>query len=221
MNDYVFAGIVLSILIIIVLIWYYNPYAWSKLSFKQGDLVAVPIPSGKNWYSLRFKKCIFNVTNNANGEVLINGDVSGVLNDVARGYTKADCENYSISASYFTLPIALNPFLFQFPANTASGVRDSSNNPLSPWCNSIQTCSTSSDCSGLGNCVLTTSPNNSGCEKIQADSSVDLPGSPVCYTDPTTNVSSWVDANSSTLPRQCQLCKNNLTVTLNIQYRYI
>lgn len=223
MNDYVFILIVLSIFIIIIMAWYYNPNAWHKLSFSKGELVTIPIPEGKGIYSLRFRKCIFNVTNGS--QVLINGDVSGVLNDVARGYSKSSCEKYSIKPTELTLPAPLNSFLFQFPANMAKDVRDANGVPKSPWCTAGLTgCSTDSDCASksLGACVIDSAPNNSGCASISPPSVTDpSTNQQICYTDPDTGQSMWVNPSTFSFPKQCQLCANDLTVTLDIQYRYI
>jgi|688.fasta_scaffold292769_3 hypothetical protein len=225
MNDYVFILIVLSILIIISMAWYYNPREWQSASFSKGEMVSVPIPAGKGLYSLRFKNCIFNVI--SDGKTLIKGDVSGVMNDVAKGYSKSSSEKYSISATDFTLPAPLNAFLFQFPENAPSIARNSAGVPIAPWCNppTIISCSSDSDCNtnSLGSCVVVSSSVNN-CKSISAptvDTKATPPENYVCYTDPSTHISSWVLQNDPNLPRQCQLCTNDLTVTLDIQYRYI
>lgn len=220
--------IVLVIVLVACVIWYHGT-GWQTTSCKQYENILINAPKGIS--TLRFRNAIFTVASST-GTVLYSGNVSGVLNDMVKAFAPANNPQLGITQPVnFQLPTPLNPFSFQFPGkNDKNSVLDSNGNFKSiggfSICdsNSSPPCSADSDCSNytvngvtynLGKCAAkrfsdgTCGNNNfsSGANATTADTSQ------VCQSG------NWVPASS--IPGNCELCPNNLSVTLTLEYRII
>lgn len=102
-------AIVVVLLIVAAFVWYYNPGAWKKFSYKGGDAVAFTGGPTTSVERLRFRKCQF--ATQSPSKVSQSWDVSSVLNGMAVAY-KGSNAGKTVLTLGGSARIPLNPFSF-------------------------------------------------------------------------------------------------------------
>lgn len=221
-------AIVFVIVIIACIVWYHG-FGWQTASCKQYGNLLINAPKGIS--TLRFKNAIFTVSSST-GTVLYSGNVSGVLNDMAKAFAPASNPKLGLTQPVnFELPVPLNPFSFQFPGINDSTARDSTGLPTSikgiTMCSGQVSCddqSGDSTCANyqengvsynLGKCAVTTSSDGTCTTKYKSPSTTSADTGSVCSNG------QWVPKGVGRFTGTCQLCPNNLSVTLTLEYRII
>ena len=214
-------AIVLFSLIILVYAWYDYPGAWTSFNVTTGENLNINVPTGKNFYNLRFKKCIFTIYN-TDGSILSSTDVTGTLNNICKSYGLISAPAVGITTTQHPLFNLLSPLnIFSFNTNTFAGIT-----PATKVSKCIQTtntvagsgmsCMTNNDCasqvispnptampaakdSTYGKCLIQNIATKS-CPKLSSSSAIlkQQNCNPICVTNSQgTNVWACNPINSS------------------------
>jgi hypothetical protein len=205
--------IILIVLIVAVYLWYDYPSAWAPFTITTGQNLNIVIPTGKNFYNLRFKNCKFNVYNSSGAIVNTSAgtgtDVTGTLNNMCKSYGIVNAPASGITTTNhpnFNLVAPLNMFSFNIP-----GFNDTSTIPPATKISKCtggagKPCTSNAQCAGpvstpntkmpaasnssYGTCMLQNL--SSECPKLTATSIAALPTGcvPICVSN-TAGASSW------------------------------